>query len=388
MECLWSTVRIMVGRKQLTKCSLVRMCRAFFLLFMLLTFYIVDMLVYAIDNPAPSTVILITGDRDFAYALSILKLRQYHTVLVTLPDAHPSLTNQAKTCFDWVDSVVNSQAENARWTGRVLHNMPAYHLPLAHPSPCTLNPEDSSGPDTDTEECVDFAYHSMQMRRQLPLPPSPSVVRTKSGVDREGAISGIPTNKVVHSPPSEGASTAAVDSCSAYQDFGRTGSNLELNGEKTSEDSSCSGFSSDRPTTDLCFTKYEDKKRETLNKAQGPAFREILSSSSAVPPMEAEQVDADVPLPSAAGMQHISSSSSNTPPAGSHATSAPSPLPPIFVDLVRVLQRHRSKGIRRSFRSVVAKKIGTSLLLKEAGINSFHEFMTRAEEGSQYQEMT
>ncbi|KAF9533387.1 hypothetical protein CPB83DRAFT_471557 [Crepidotus variabilis] len=33
---------------------------------------IVDMLAYAIDTPSPATVVIITGDRDFAYALSIL----------------------------------------------------------------------------------------------------------------------------------------------------------------------------------------------------------------------------------------------------------------------------------------------------------------------------
>ena len=332
------------------------------------------MLVYAIDNPAPSTVVLITGDRDFAYALSILKLRQYHTVLVTLLDAHPSLTNQTSTCFDWVDSVVNhanSQAENSRLSDRAPHNTPTYHLPLAHPS--LHIPVDSLGLDTDRDGCVDFAYHSRQTRQQLPLPQSPSVVRTNSGVDREGALSAIPTNKCVHSLPWEGVSTAVVvnDSCSVYQPFGRTASTLDSDGEKTSEDSSCSGFSPDSPTNDSRFTMYEHEQRETPNKAQGPAFQEILSTVS---PTEVEL--AHVPLsPSAAGIQHISSSSPNTPPAGSHAPRPPV-IPPIFVDLVKVLQRHRSKGIHRSFRSVVAKKFGT---YKKAGINSFYEYITRAE---------
>ena len=65
-----------------------------------------DMLAYAIDNPAPSTVVLISGDRDFAYALSILRLRCYHVVLITLPNAHPSLRAQASRCFDWVSDVL------------------------------------------------------------------------------------------------------------------------------------------------------------------------------------------------------------------------------------------------------------------------------------------
>lgn len=64
------------------------------------------MLAHAIDNPAPSTVVLISGDRDFAYALSILRLRQYHVVLITLSNAHPSLRVQASLCFDWVADVL------------------------------------------------------------------------------------------------------------------------------------------------------------------------------------------------------------------------------------------------------------------------------------------
>ena len=66
----------------------------------------VDMLAHAIDNPAPSTVVLISGDRDFAYALSILRLRCYRVVLITLSNAHQSLRAQASVFFDWVSDVL------------------------------------------------------------------------------------------------------------------------------------------------------------------------------------------------------------------------------------------------------------------------------------------
>ena len=75
------------------------------------------MLSYAIDNPAPSTVFLITGDRDFAYALSVLKNRHYRVVLVQRPDSHVSLTFQACVRFDWYDDVVH-QAENPTLKGQ------------------------------------------------------------------------------------------------------------------------------------------------------------------------------------------------------------------------------------------------------------------------------
>ncbi|CAA7262481.1 unnamed protein product [Cyclocybe aegerita] len=83
---------------------------------------LVDMLAHAIDNPPPSTtIILISGDRDFAYALSILSLRRYHVVLLTLANAHPSLTMQAAVCYDWVSEVidvVDSPKSQSGITGR------------------------------------------------------------------------------------------------------------------------------------------------------------------------------------------------------------------------------------------------------------------------------
>ena len=65
------------------------------------------MLAHAIDNPAPSTIVLISGDRDFAYALSTLRLRRYRVVLITLPNAHSSLRAQASLCFDWISDVLD-----------------------------------------------------------------------------------------------------------------------------------------------------------------------------------------------------------------------------------------------------------------------------------------
>lgn len=66
----------------------------------------VDMLAHAIDNAAPSTIVLISGDRDFAYALSILRFRGYRIVLITLSNAHQSLRAQASISFDWVSEVL------------------------------------------------------------------------------------------------------------------------------------------------------------------------------------------------------------------------------------------------------------------------------------------
>ncbi|KAF7440739.1 hypothetical protein PC9H_001087 [Pleurotus ostreatus] len=73
----------------------------------------VDMLAYAIDRPAPATIILISGDRDFAYAASVLRLRRYSVVVISLtnPGAHPSLKAQANICLDWNADVMSKVEE-------------------------------------------------------------------------------------------------------------------------------------------------------------------------------------------------------------------------------------------------------------------------------------
>ncbi|KAK1222783.1 hypothetical protein PQX77_014351 [Marasmius sp. AFHP31] len=65
---------------------------------------IVDMLTFAIDNESDgSTIVLISGDRDFAYPVSILRFRMCQVIVIspTLPGAHVSLRSQASTFLDW-----------------------------------------------------------------------------------------------------------------------------------------------------------------------------------------------------------------------------------------------------------------------------------------------
>jgi hypothetical protein len=63
------------------------------------------------DNPIPATIILISGDRDFAYAISVLRFRQYQAVIVvpSLPSAHPSLTSQASAVLEWDADVLRKR---------------------------------------------------------------------------------------------------------------------------------------------------------------------------------------------------------------------------------------------------------------------------------------
>ena len=72
------------------------------------------MLTYAIDNPAPATIVLISGDRDFVYAVSVLRLRRYRVVLVAPNTAHASLKSQATTVLDWETDIMRKTTMRPR----------------------------------------------------------------------------------------------------------------------------------------------------------------------------------------------------------------------------------------------------------------------------------
>ncbi|KAI5899957.1 uncharacterized protein SCHCODRAFT_02024849 [Schizophyllum commune H4-8] len=73
-----------------------------------------DMLVFALREPAPSTVVLVSGDRDFAYTASILRQRGINVVLVchARPGPHRSLAAQVSECVDWNQTILKMDEED------------------------------------------------------------------------------------------------------------------------------------------------------------------------------------------------------------------------------------------------------------------------------------
>ncbi|XP_020883449.1 uncharacterized protein LOC9300798 isoform X2 [Arabidopsis lyrata subsp. lyrata] len=62
---------------------------------------LVDMLLWAIDNPAPANFLLISGDRDFSNALHQLRMRRYNILLAQPPRASVPLVAAAKDVWLW-----------------------------------------------------------------------------------------------------------------------------------------------------------------------------------------------------------------------------------------------------------------------------------------------
>ncbi|KAL1675066.1 NYN domain-containing protein, partial [Schizophyllum commune] len=86
----------------------------------------VDMLAFALDHPAPATVILITGDRDFAYATAVLRARRYRVIILSLPHIHETLKAQADEWLEWGPAVrATEERRRARTAGSSAFSEPA-----------------------------------------------------------------------------------------------------------------------------------------------------------------------------------------------------------------------------------------------------------------------
>ncbi|KAF8061497.1 hypothetical protein FPV67DRAFT_1509212 [Lyophyllum atratum] len=78
-----------------------------------------DMLIFAVDTPAPATVMLMSGNPTFTYAVSLLRLRGYHVVLV-IPSATPTrggLELPASVVLDWKLDILDIKHRQARSEG-------------------------------------------------------------------------------------------------------------------------------------------------------------------------------------------------------------------------------------------------------------------------------
>ncbi|KAJ8583648.1 hypothetical protein M405DRAFT_884728, partial [Rhizopogon salebrosus TDB-379] len=74
---------------------------------------LVDMLAFAIDHGSPATIVLIAGDRDYAYAMSTLRLRQYAVVLIVPSSSNTSqnLKSQASVVVDWNYAILRKRPD-------------------------------------------------------------------------------------------------------------------------------------------------------------------------------------------------------------------------------------------------------------------------------------
>ncbi|KAJ6541815.1 NYN domain-containing protein [Mycena capillaripes] len=150
----------------------------------------VDMLAYAMDHPAPATLILISGDRDFAYVVAILRLRRYEVVVISLM-AHISLKSQASECLDWNVDVMGFSASSSHVDGRA-------------ESPTTVrNPSNLQSPNARRSSYLPSPESTFSRARQSTSKHGPAAT-----VPNE-ASPAVPANElVVEHPPYQPAAAA------------------------------------------------------------------------------------------------------------------------------------------------------------------------------------
>lgn len=68
------------------------------------------MMIYAMDHPGPRTIIIISGDRDYAYAAALLRMRRFQVVVISTSGSGVSngLAAQASACYDWTTDVLGN----------------------------------------------------------------------------------------------------------------------------------------------------------------------------------------------------------------------------------------------------------------------------------------
>ncbi|KAI0340648.1 hypothetical protein BDW22DRAFT_390713 [Trametopsis cervina] len=72
------------------------------------------MIVFAMDDLPPATVIILSGDRDFVYAASTLRLRAYHVVVIGPKTCHHQYQGRASEVLDWDVAVLSKQGTLTR----------------------------------------------------------------------------------------------------------------------------------------------------------------------------------------------------------------------------------------------------------------------------------
>lgn len=73
------------------------------------------MLAFAMDNPADSeaTIVLITNDHGFMYAISILRARKYRVVVIATADAYAGLRYEKEYLIDWDDVIIGDMRKSS-----------------------------------------------------------------------------------------------------------------------------------------------------------------------------------------------------------------------------------------------------------------------------------
>ncbi|KAJ7738473.1 NYN domain-containing protein [Mycena maculata] len=315
---------------------------------------IVDMMTYAMDHPAPATLVLISGDRDFAYLVSVLRLRRYEIVVISL-SAHISLKSQASVCLDWNIDIMGYPLNSGQTlTGSYFGERPSpfsgpkaadHHAgkPLStasfgsvsiHPSTSGPGKEsplcNSPGPRQGPEVCAPAPAYSPN----IPQTPKKDVF---------GLAYPITPTPVTSNSPLQGS-------------------------RSTEEPGHASSTVSGKPISPPIPPMLPSAERITpVRPLSSPIF---LSSS---PQASVQTLTPDAP-PIAGPSRLVPA------PAGGNPTQKT--VPPAFKALFDALQKYKAKGINQPLRSIIGYELAgqAQTVYKEMGAKNFSQLTALAEQ--------
>ncbi|KAI5658339.1 hypothetical protein M9H77_27132 [Catharanthus roseus] len=146
---------------------------------------LVDMLFWAVDNPAPANYLLISGDRDFSNALHQLRMRRYNILLAQPQRASVPLIAAAKSVWLWTSLVTggppltnNEASQFVNSSSGFSSNSTTASVPVTD-SFQTNQPEESfyDGPHLGNQRFSnggrgsDMKFKARPLRRNLTQPP-------------------------------------------------------------------------------------------------------------------------------------------------------------------------------------------------------------------------
>ncbi|TFK42910.1 NYN domain-containing protein [Crucibulum laeve] len=359
---------------------------------------LVDMLAHAIDNPAPSTIILISGDRDFAYAISVLRMRRYRVVLVTLPNAHASLISQASVCLDWNSDILgvaasgNRSSELSMKTAFVASpTVPRRPSHTTVPS-LSLSPSEHSRSRSRDTEMADIDLVDYLRRQTLRKVDSRAAERMGSTLTPTNALTPLQSPHILETLPlkpdiAPTSRPSLPETNYEWRPAAPTRSNVKYTATAPVSPTIVPSYTFTRPhsAAEQVVPVYTHGQGSSVLSSAAPGIPDTTAVPPCAIPPAKEPAIVTPPIPPPATIPSSSAFVLQANHAPQQLSTVQMPalkvVPAQFKVLVQRLEYHRRKGFPRPFRSEIALEIvaNDNMTYRKAGVEKFGQYIALAE---------
>ncbi|KAI4518287.1 hypothetical protein K525DRAFT_280589 [Schizophyllum commune Loenen D] len=302
-----------------------------------------DILLFALDNPAPATLVLISGDRDFAYTAAVLRRRHYNVILIcrSQPGPHRTLLSQVASHVDWATEILG-------------FNEPEYDV---RRRPALQSPASPSSGSLRHVQSPSMSARNLERQDVTPSSPGPDQASPRRDRSSRSAFPAVVSAEVASVQPLRYQSPTKPDIRSA---------------NPSSMDS------------ELATRRKQTLLPSVLSPPETPAVPVTTprpAPASRISPDSAADIPSPSPGPSTIPAPVIPSEPTLPPPPPPILPPAPVQSPhPRFEPLIRILRAYLEEG--EPFPKVSAvgiKLIGSDVnAYANAGANNFKEYCSMA----------